>query len=122
MKSKESLLEKAQNSLVTMHGEGCAAGLSKQDSKDADLKEQIKNDKTFMEETHSALEDKKEEWKERKVLMVGEIAAMNKAISILHSDDARDLFKQSFESHGASFVQIRLSHRVQFDSVCVLAV
>lgn len=57
------------------------------------------------------LKTKKEEWKERKLLMVGEIAAINKAISILHSDDARDLFKQSFESHGASFVQIRLSHR-----------
>jgi len=36
-------------------------------------------------------------------LRTGEIAAMNKAISILHSDDARDTFKKSFTSQ--SFLQ-----------------
>lgn len=112
MKAKESLLENAQKSLTSMGGEGGAAGLSKQDSEDeiADLKEQIKNDKKFIKETDTAMEDKKKEWKERKGLMVGEIAAMNKAISILHSDDARDSLKGSFQSHGAAFIQIRLSH------------
>merc|ERR1712087_478811 len=53
------------------------------------------------------LETKKDEWKARKELMVGEIAAINKAIAILHSDDARDLFKKSFKSQGYSFLQMK---------------
>lgn len=112
MKSKDSLKEKAQNALTTMDVEGGAAGLSKTDAEDevSDLKEQIKNDKKFISETEQALDDKKEEWKTRKELMVGEVAAINKAISILHSDDARDLFKKSFASHSASFLQLRVSH------------
>lgn len=34
-----------------------------------------------------------------------EIAAIGKAIGILHSDDARDMFKDSFESQGQFFLQ-----------------
>merc|ERR1719301_334118 len=59
------------------------------------LKEQIENDKRFIEQTEKALE-----WKDRKALRAGELAAIAKAISILHNDDARDLFKKSFASQG----------------------
>lgn len=43
---------------------------------------------------------KNEEWKARQELRSGELEAISKAISILHNDDARDLFKKSFKSQG----------------------
>merc|ERR1712217_342356 len=45
------------------------------------------------------------EWKTRSELRAGELGAISKAISILHSDDARDLFKKSLESQSYSFLQ-----------------
>jgi len=59
------------------------------------LKTQVSNDEKFISQTAKALEDKKAEWKDRQALRTGEIAAINKAIGILHSDDARDMFKKS---------------------------
>merc|ERR1719235_2992944 len=76
----------------------------------AALKEQIANDEKFIEQTKQALADKKQEWKDRKELRAGEIAAINKAIAILHSDDARDLFKKSLASQG--YVQLKKSGAV----------
>merc|ERR1719329_1261213 len=53
----------------------------------------------------------KEQWKTRKELMVGEIAAINKAKSILSSDDAKDTMKKSFslsqKKATVSFLQLR---------------
>jgi len=109
MKSKGDLKGKAEDALSSMNVEGGARGLSKSQAQDeiSDLKDQVKNDEKFITETESALEKKKGEWKVRKELMVGEVAAINKAISILHSDDARDMFKKSFKSQGYSFLQLR---------------
>jgi hypothetical protein len=75
-----------------MEAEGGARGMSKSQAQDEvdDLKDQVDNDKRFIQQTEEALDDKKEEWKTRKGLRVGEIAAINKAISIVFSDDARD--------------------------------
>jgi hypothetical protein len=53
------------------------------------------------------LEEKKAAWKVRSELRAGEIAAISKAIYILHNDDARDLFKKSFASQApGEFLQV----------------
>merc|ERR1712224_526796 len=54
----------------------------------------------FMEDTEAAHADKLEQWKKRKELRAGEIAAINKAIAVLNSDEARDTMKSSFKSQG----------------------
>jgi len=51
------------------------------------------------------LEAKKKEWKERQEMRSKEQEAISKAIAILYSDDARDLFKKSFESQGYMLLQ-----------------
>ena len=61
----------------------------------------------------SALQNKKEEWKVRQALRSGELAAMSKAISILHSDDSRDLFKKSFSSQDKTFLFLQESMTTQ---------
>lgn len=110
--NKETLLETAENSLKTMSGEGGANGLSKSESEDevGDLKKQRTDDKKYIQETKDDLKDMKEQWKTRKELMVGEIAAINKAKSILSSDDARDTMKKSFslsqKKKTVSFLQL----------------
>merc|ERR1719460_3515412 len=109
MSSKNEQKDKADNALTSMETEGGARGMSKSQAQEEvdDLKDQVDNDKRFIQETEDALDDKKDEWKTRKGLMVGEIAAINKAIAILHSDDARDLFKSSHKSQGYEFLQTR---------------
>merc|ERR1719453_1275041 len=80
--------------------------MSRQDSVDErdDLKKQVSNDEKFIAQTQKALEDKKKSWKVRSELREGELAAISKAIYILHNDDARDLMKRSFASQG--FLQL----------------
>jgi chromosome segregation ATPase len=58
------------------------------------------------------LAKKKAQWKVRSELRAGEIAAISKAINILHNDDARDLFKKSFSSQlQKGFLQIQQTSR-----------
>lgn len=108
MKTKKEQRSHAEKAMSSMGVEGGARGLSKSQSLDevADLKDQVKNDEKFISETTESLKKKKGEWRTRKELMVGEGAAITKAISILHSDDARDLFKRSTKSQGYSFLQL----------------
>merc|ERR1719321_1707817 len=73
------------------------------------LKEQVSNDEKFIKQTETAFAEKKEEWKDRQKLRAQEIEAIEKAISILHSDDARDNFKKSFASQGYLFLQVEAS-------------
>eukprot|EP00971_Amphidinium_carterae_P136815 2710682-Amphidinium_carterae.1 len=73
----------------------------------ASLQAQVEADGKFISETKSALATKKDEWQTRKVLRQEEVEAIAKAVSILHSDDARDLFKRSFKSQGFSFLTLR---------------
>merc|ERR1719171_2163995 len=79
--------------------------MSKQESQDEvdALKKQVSNDEKFIKQTEQALADKKKAWKVRSDLRAGELAAISKAIYILHNDDARDLFKRSFDSQ---FLQV----------------
>jgi predicted nucleic acid-binding Zn-ribbon protein len=108
--NKRDQLESAQEALSKGDTEKGAAGMSKENAQsevDA-LKTQVSNDEKFISQTATALEDKKAEWKDRQALRKGEIAAINKAIGILHSDDARDLFKKSLASQ-SFFLQLKSS-------------
>ena len=112
MESKNDELDTAKTSLNDMSKEGGAKGMSREQSVEEKetLEDQVTNDKKYITQVQSALTAKKEEWKVRQALRSGELAAMSKAISILHSDDSRDLFKKSFASQdrGASFVQLTM--------------
>jgi hypothetical protein len=72
------------------------------------LKAHKTNDETFISQTKEALSSKKGQWTDRKLLRTEEMAAINKAIAILHSDANRDNFKKSFASQ--SFLQHRQQH------------
>merc|ERR1719335_1254430 len=107
MKGKQGQLDAAQEALNKMESENGAKGMSREDSvneRDA-LKQQVADDTKFIGQTEKALADKKKAWKVRSELRSGELAAISKAIYILHNDDARDLFKKSFASQ-ESFLQI----------------
>jgi len=107
MASKRAQKEAAEEALRKMIAETGARSMSKsevQDEVDA-LKTQVENDMKYIKQVTTSLGEKKEEWKDRQALRAGEIAAISKAISILHSDDARDLFKQSLKSQGYDFLQ-----------------
>jgi chromosome segregation ATPase len=118
--AKEDLLNAAEKALTDMTKEGGARQLSKDDAqKEIDaLESQVTADEKYMEEAESAYETKSDEWKARKELRQNEIVAFGKALEVLHSDDARDLFKKSYESQGYSFLQRSASvsaqcHRVR---------
>jgi hypothetical protein len=109
--AKTEQLNTAKDALNKQDGENGAKAMSKEDSeteRDA-LVTQINNDKGFIEATANDLATKKAEWKDRQELRAGEIEAINKAIAILHSDDARDMFKSSFKSQ--SFMQVSSSSK-----------
>jgi len=109
--AKTEQLTTAEDALNKQDGENGAKAMSKEDSeteRDA-LVTQINNDKGFIEATANDLATKKAEWKDRQELRAGEIEAINKAIAILHSDDARDMFKSSFKSQ--SFMQVSSSSK-----------
>jgi hypothetical protein len=111
--SKQEQLDAAQGALSKMESENGAQGLSRQESIDEvdSLKTQVTNDKKFISQTQDALTAKKQQWKERQELRAGELAAMSKAMSILHNDDARDLMKKSFKSQGLIQLSDSLSTR-----------
>jgi len=111
--AKTEQLTTAEDALNKQDGENGAKAMSKEDSeaeRDA-LETQISNDKGFIEATAKDLATKKAEWKDRQELRAGEIEAINKAIAILHSDDARYMFKSSLKSQ--SFLQLKSSSRSQ---------
>jgi hypothetical protein len=126
--SKNEQLAASRDSLTKMEVENGAKGMSTEDAQEEvdALKEQVKNDTKFIAETTQSLIDKKESWKVRSELRAGELAAINKAIYILHNDDARDLFKKSFASQGF-FLQVAqssgkaLQHRTQKAAAAIRA-
>jgi len=108
MEAKNAEKEKTEEALSAMESENGARGMNKEQAQDEvdSLKTQVENDTKYIEQTEASLAEKKEEWKARQKLRAGEQAAIAKAISILHSDDARDNFKKSFESQGYSLMQV----------------
>lgn len=114
MNAKGEQLDAARDSLTKMSVEKGAKQMSRQEAQDEvdALKLQVKDDTEFIAQTEKALADKKESWKIRSDLREGELAAISKAIYILHNDDARDNFKKSFASQGFFFMQVtQKAHR-----------
>jgi len=110
--AKAEQLATAEDALSKQDGENGAKAMSKEDAeteRDA-LTTQRTNDEGFIEATANDLATKKGEWKDRQILRAGEIEAINKAVSILHSDDARDMFKSSMKSQ--SFLQVTATSKV----------
>merc|ERR1719379_2550353 len=125
MEAKKSQLSTAKQALLDKTGEkgarGEALATSKQEK--TDLEEQNTRDEGYLADTKSTCETRAEEWAVRKKLRAGEVAAINEAISILRSDDARDTFKRSFDSQGFFFTQlseVRHSHALSKPRATVL--
>jgi len=107
MEAKKNLKEETEDQLKKGSAENGAKGLNKEEAQtelDA-LTEQVTNDKKFIKQTTKSLEETKAAYKDRQALREAEIKALNKAVSILHSDDARSLFRKSFKSQGYEFLQ-----------------
>merc|ERR1719161_1260937 len=107
MGSKNSQLSAAQDALSGGEGEGAARALNAQESQDEvdALTTQVENDEKYIGQAEASYAVKMTEWKERKRLRTEEIASISKAISILASDDAKDLMSSSFKSQGGFFLQ-----------------
>merc|ERR1719240_531170 len=108
MEAKKSQLSTAKQALLDKEGEKGARGeaLATSEQEKGDLEEQNTRDQGYLADTKATCETRADEWQTRKKLRAGEIAAINEAISILRSDDARDTFKKSFESQGLFFTQV----------------
>jgi len=108
MEAKGAEKKSAEDALAKMEKETGARELSKAEAKDelTALTAQVENDKKYIAQVQTSLAEKKQEWKDRKELRTGELAAISQAISILHSDDARDLVKKSLASQeGFLFIE-----------------
>merc|ERR1719465_91074 len=107
MGSKNSQLSAAQDALSGGEGEGAARALNAQESQDEvdALTTQVENDEKYITQVEDSHAVKLTEWKERKRLRTEEVASISKAISILASDDAKDLMSSSFKSQGGFFLQ-----------------
>lgn len=107
MESKGKQKDEAEEALSKMAQETGARAMNKEDAQEEvdSLKEQVASDDKFIKQTQDSLAEKKQEWKDRKKLRAAEVAAFSEAISILNSDDARDLRKRSFASQGYMFLQ-----------------
>jgi hypothetical protein len=75
------------------------------------MEDQNTRDEGYISDTQASCATKADEWAERKRLRAEEKASIQQAIATLRSDDARDLFKKSFDSHGALFLQTSASVR-----------
>jgi len=102
--AEKSATESAAQDMAKETAARNSAMAESNEEKDA-LTEQKTNDEKFIEQTEEAHATKLGEWKERKRLRTEELASISKAIGILTSDDARDLFKKSFDSQGYLFLQ-----------------
>merc|ERR1719352_245034 len=105
--AKESEKDATEQAAQDMGKETAARNLALAESNEERdlLTEQKTNDEGFISQTEADYATKLGEWKERKRLRTEEVASISKAIGILTSDDARDLFKKSFDSQGYSFLQ-----------------
>jgi hypothetical protein len=105
--SKNSQLKSAQDGLAAKNEESGARNLNKQEAQDEVdmLKTRVENDEKFISQAEAAYATKSDEWKERCRLRGAEMASISEALSVLRSDDARDLSKKSMSSQGYDFLQ-----------------
>merc|ERR1719331_1050268 len=123
MSAKNGQLDTAKQALLDKSAETGARATALSDSKDEkeDKEGQNSRDEGFVAETKSACETKADEWAARKKLRNEEIIAISEAIQIIHSDDARDLFKKSFDKvTPAAFIQVAQTHHTVADAVKIL--
>merc|ERR1719388_61288 len=107
MASKNSQLKSSQDALAAKNEESGARNLNKQEATDEMdmLKTRVENDEKFVKQAEDSFKTKSEEWKERCRLRSAEMASISEALSVLRSDDARDLAKKSFASQTAMLLQ-----------------
>merc|ERR1719172_209536 len=104
-KLKDSLDDQL-NVCVTALNDAAAEGAAKGETIEnceeeiAALEKQVENDRKYIDQTQTALDDMKAEYKDRKALRAGELEAISKAIGVLTSDEARDTFAKSYKSQG----------------------
>jgi len=113
MGAKNGQLDTAKNALLDKAEETGARATALSDSKEekTDKEEQNTRDEGFVQETHTACDTKADEWAARTKLRNEEIIAISEAIQIIHSDDARDLMKKSFDKVTPSaFIQVAKEH------------
>eukprot|EP00929_Paragymnodinium_shiwhaense_P107683 TRINITY_DN73_c0_g1_i2.p1 TRINITY_DN73_c0_g1~~TRINITY_DN73_c0_g1_i2.p1 ORF type:complete len:722 (-),score=332.75 TRINITY_DN73_c0_g1_i2:161-2326(-) len=110
MAAKGEQKTKAEDSLLSLEKEMGVRGMTVEQSKAEieDLQQQVTDDTKYIEDTNTALADKDKEWTARQELRANEVKAISEAISILHSDDSRDLFKKSLSSQGYFFLQTQM--------------
>lgn len=105
--AKEKEKKELQDTLAGGAGEKAAKEKRMQelnDEKDM-LTKQIKDNKEMVEKAEKTYEEKKKEFKLRAAARAEEQKGLAEAINILHSDDARDLFRSSAKSRTV-FLQI----------------
>jgi len=107
MASKNSQLKSSQDALAAKNEESGARNLNKQEAQDEMdmLKTRVENDEKFVKQAEDSYKTKSEEWKERCRLRKAEMASISEALSVLRSDDARDLSKKSMQSQQGLFLQ-----------------
>merc|ERR1719161_2205770 len=107
MESKNAQLKSSQDGLAAKNEESGARSLNKQEAQDEVdmLKTRVENDEKFVKQAEDSFKTKSEEWKERCRLRSAEMASISEALSVLRSDDARDLSKRSMESQQGLFLQ-----------------
>merc|ERR1719378_1865876 len=71
-----------------------------------DTEKQMKADTEFFDQTKKACQSKHEEWTVRKEMRDAELDGINKALEILTSDEARELFVKSIKPGVETFLQI----------------
>eukprot|EP00933_Yihiella_yeosuensis_P020283 TRINITY_DN1628_c0_g1_i1.p1 TRINITY_DN1628_c0_g1~~TRINITY_DN1628_c0_g1_i1.p1 ORF type:complete len:732 (+),score=265.89 TRINITY_DN1628_c0_g1_i1:161-2356(+) len=108
--TKEKEKAAAEALLAKLDGEYAARAKAKAESQEEidALTEQNKEDEDLIAAATAQLEEKAKLWDQRLAYRTGEQEAIGKAIEILHSDEARDLFARS-----TSFVQVSSVSKVQ---------
>merc|ERR1719161_2873009 len=107
MGSKNSQLKSAQDAMASKSEEMGSRNLNKAEAQDECdmLKSRVENDEKFVKQAEDMYKTKTDEWKERQRLRCAEMASISEALSVLRSDDARDLAKKSFASQTAMLLQ-----------------
>merc|ERR1719217_186790 len=82
-----------------------------------DTEMQMKADMEFFDQTKEACQSKHEEWTVRNEMRDAELDGINKALEILTSDEARELFAKSIKPGVETFLQIASSPSLLQDSV-----
>merc|ERR1719321_43402 len=81
-----------------------------------DTEKQMEADKEFFDEVKEACKSKHEEWEVRKDMRAQELEGINKALEILTSDDARELFAKSIKPGVETFLQVASTPSLLQDS------